>query len=57
MKITKCDICKKTIKDDSMNVHIAVSKSMFFNSVEICSDCGKPVLKLLKDKKLIKNDK
>jgi hypothetical protein len=56
MKITKCDICKKTIKDGSMNVHIGVGTSMFSNYKEICSDCGKPILKLLKDEKLIKNE-
>lgn len=59
MKITKCDVCKKTIKDNSNNVHIGIGACSVFNSFEMCSTCGKPILKMLKSKKLIdeKNEK
>lgn len=57
MLITKCDICKKRIKKDSMGVHIGVGSSIFSNHVEICLDCGKPIVKILKDKKLITDEK
>ena len=55
MNITKCDICKKTIKKGSESVHISVG-NVFSNHTEICSDCGEPVLKLLRDKKLITDE-
>ena len=38
---------------DSESLHIGVG-SLFSNQVEICSSCGKSILKLLKDKKLTK---
>jgi len=53
MRITKCDICNKTIKKDSKSIYIGVG-SIFLNAIEICENCGKPVLKLLEDNKLIK---
>jgi hypothetical protein len=53
MRITKCDICRKTIEKDSRSIYVGLG-SIFNNSFEICENCGKPVLKLLKDKKLIK---
>lgn len=56
MNITKCDICKKTIKKGADSVHIGIGSSMLSNHIEICSDCGKPVLKLLRDKRLITNE-
>jgi len=54
MNITKCDICKKTIKKDSKSLYIGLG-SIFSNHIEICENCGKPVMKLLKDKKLIES--
>lgn len=53
MRITKCDICKKTIERDSKSIYIGLG-GVFSNSFEICENCDKPVLKFLKDKKLIK---
>lgn len=55
MKITQCDICKKTIEKDSTSICIGLG-SIFSNHVEICTNCGKPVLKLMKDKKLLKGE-
>jgi len=53
MNITKCDICKKTIKKGVKSVHIGVGSSMFCNYTELCLKCGESVLKLLN----IKNSK
>jgi len=53
MQITKCDICKKMLEKDSKSVHIGVG-NVFSNHAEICANCGKSVLKLLKDKKVLK---
>lgn len=55
MQINKCDICRKTIKDE-MSVHIGLG-TMFSNHVEVCLICGKVILKLLKDNELIKKEK
>lgn len=55
MQITKCDICRKTIKKNPGSVHIGLGGTCFFNHVEICPECGKSVLKLLKDNDLIKD--
>ncbi len=53
MKITKCDLCKKQIKkgDKTINVYYG-----FYNNRELCEKCGKPVLKFLKNKKLLKEE-
>lgn len=48
MNITKCDICKKTIKGDSVTAGRG-----FFHNQEFCEDCGKPVLNFLKKYKFI----
>lgn len=47
MNITKCDICKKVIKKGAKSIHIGFGSSMFSNHMEICLNCGKPVLELL----------
>lgn len=50
MNITKCDICKKAIKDygETMSVRFG------FDHNEFCKKCGLPVLKFLKKHKIIK---
>ena len=53
MNITKCDICKKTIEKDSKSIYIGIGGMFTVNRAEICENCGKPVLKFLKDRKLI----
>lgn len=56
MKITQCDICKKEIEKDAEKLQIAREGRLLFKHFEICADCGKPVLKFLKNKKLIKEE-
>lgn len=54
MRITKCDICKKTIASDTESLQLGYSGIKIFASFELCSVCSKPIIKMLKDKKLIK---
>ena len=56
MKITKCDICEKTIEKGTKNIRISMENYPSFYSFEICSDCGMPVENLFKDKKLIMDE-
>jgi len=57
MRITKCDICKKTIASGSESFHLTrTGNIMTYGSFEICFSCSKPIVKMLKDKKLIKID-
>ena len=51
MNITKCDICKKVIKGESL-----MAGRGFFSGekVEMCEKCGAPVLKFLKKHKILK---
>lgn len=61
MHITKCDICKKTIDRGKME-KIRVERDYWgdrfiYNRFEFCTNCAKPVLKFLKDKKLLKERK
>lgn len=55
MRIIKCDICKKIIKKSSESIHIGLG-GVFIDSLEICLNCGKPILKLLKDKKIFRGE-
>ncbi len=54
MRITKCDICKKTIKRGTESTSLGYSSVNSFASFEFCSECSKPLIKILEDKKLIK---
>jgi len=49
MVINKCDICHKTIKKD---MGLRISRN-FFDGFELCLNCAKPMMKFIKDKKLI----
>lgn len=55
MRITKCDICEKEISDKSESLYIGI-KGKVYDTFEICGNCGKPIIKLLKTKKLLKED-
>ncbi len=55
MRITKCDICKKTLVRNGDETIVSVG--VFFKSFDICRDCAEPVLKFLKSKKLIEENK
>ena len=55
MNILKCDICKKTIEKGTGSVHVGLG-NILSNHVEICCACGEPVLRLLRDNKLIEKE-
>lgn len=46
MTVTKCDFCKKNIKDK------AVTAGLGYKHFELCYTCGAPVLDFLKKNKL-----
>ena len=52
MLVTKCDICNKKIDYGEI---IRVQGAGSFKSFELCKNCGKPIMKILADKKLIDN--
>jgi len=52
MIITKCDFCKKKIKDKPITAGLG-----FFPKVELCEKCGAPILKFLKKHKIIESAK
>ena len=56
MRITKCDICKKSIARAEGEINISTS-GFFHGYFDICGDCAKPVLKFLESKKLIEKGK
>ena len=57
MRIIKCDICKKTINQDSKSLQLmGNSDDIAYISFEFCSACSKPIIKILKNKKLIKDN-
>ena len=43
MKITKCDLCGKNIKEEPITAGIG-----FFPKAELCKKCGAPILKFLR---------
>jgi hypothetical protein len=55
MNITKCDICKK----DTKGKWVAAGTGFFHHSIEVCYDCGSPIVQFLKKHKIIeeKNEK
>jgi DNA-directed RNA polymerase subunit RPC12/RpoP len=57
MKIIKCDICKKTIKPDAESYELSRNGKLKFVYFEVCSDCGKPLEKFLKDRGLLRSEK
>jgi len=52
MIITKCDLCKKNIKNEPVIAGVG-----FFPKVELCEKCGKPIRNFLKKHKFIETDK
>ena len=52
MRITKCDLCKKTIKN--WNKEIGVTQPGHISSFTFCLSCGKPVSEFLYERGLIK---
>lgn len=43
MRITKCDLCKKKIKEKPITAGVGL-----FNNIELCKKCGAPIIKFLK---------
>jgi len=54
MHLTKCDLCKKEIKNSSHKVIAGIGYQ--FTGKELCLQCGKPVVDFLLKKKLISKD-
>jgi hypothetical protein len=52
MNIIKCDLCKKEIEKDPVMAGFG-----YWGRTELCHDCGSPIIKFLKRKKLIKDGK
>ena len=52
MMITKCDLCKKKIKEEPIIAGVG-----FFKRFELCEKCGLPILKFLKKHKFIEKSK
>jgi hypothetical protein len=50
MLVTKCDFCKKNIKDN------AIIAGVGFYRIELCKKCGKPVFDFLKRNKIVKEE-
>ena len=51
MRIIKCDLCKKDVKNKPVIAGIGM-----FDQVELCEKCGAPILKFLKKHKIIKKE-
>jgi len=52
MRVTKCDLCKKNIKDAPIIAGVG-----FFPNAELCERCGKPIKNFLERHKFIKIEK
>lgn len=50
MMVTKCDLCKKEIKNEQVTAGFAYSRK------ELCQNCGIPILKFLEKHKFIKKE-
>lgn len=50
MLVTKCDLCKRVIKDREEIVTAGVG---MWNRYSLCVRCGKPIVVLLKKRKLL----
>ena len=49
MRVIKCDLCKRKIKDKPITAGFG-----FFADAELCEKCGSPILKFLRKHKFIK---
>ena len=59
MIITRCDSCKKDIKDEKISLNVVRKNTapFFFASFEFCADCGETLKNFLKHKKLLKQER
>ena len=56
MNIKKCDGCEQTIEDRKNYLRIEVNAGSF-DFFELCPKCAQPIMKILKNKKIIKDEK
>ena len=52
MNVTKCDLCKKEIKE----IKFAVRVNFMYNGYEFCKNCNVPFVKILEKHKLVKKE-
>jgi hypothetical protein len=52
MTIKQCDHCQKTINREEI---VDIMPTMLWENVELCSDCAKPIFKLLKKYEILKD--
>ncbi len=52
MRIVKCDLCRKEIKEKPITAGIG-----YLSDVELCEKCGRPIKNFLKKHKFIETKK
>ncbi|MEK7658817.1 MAG: hypothetical protein AAB352_03045 [Patescibacteria group bacterium] len=53
MELTKCDLCKKIIKEHPIRASFVDYPNI--NRADLCIECGKPIVDFFKENKLLKN--
>ena len=54
MHALKCDICKKLIKGEYLGIEHSHAAAFVYHNLDICKSCGAPVIRFLKQKRLLK---
>ena len=52
MYLVKCDLCKRIVKDATLEVRVTMPK-FHYGSFAFCEKCGKQFLSFLKKKRLL----
>lgn len=55
MRIIKCDLCRKQIKQKELEIAVTIAHP--FSSQSFCEICGKDIIKFLKRHDLMNNNK
>lgn len=55
MEVTKCDLCKKVIKEHPIRASFVSYPDI--NRADLCAECGKPIVEFFKKNKLVKTSK
>ena len=55
MEVTKCDLCKKIIKEHPIRASFVSYPDI--NRADLCVECGKPIIEFFKKNKLVKTPK
>lgn len=53
MHTLKCDICKKLIKGEHLRIEHDHPAAFVYHNLHICRSCGAPVIRFLKQKRLL----